>query len=436
MRIAGKDSHTKIRDGLLCIVAFSIPFPYICASVCILAFCAFYLFTGGWRQAIANFKERKILLLWVAFYALHTISYFYSTDKAQASFDLESKLSFVVLPITIGAAATVSKKALEQIFCAFIYGLLVVAIFCITQAYLEYKSTGQIMVFFYHDLVRGLDANAVYVAWYSIFGSILLLFYPWQFTWLTKKSILYYILCSVLLIFFIMLSARTLIVLFVVLIVPIFLYLLFIDKRTSALKKGITSALVLAVILILLLVPNPVTKRYKDLATKPHTSSFKTDYHNSDQEFSNLTLRLFLWRVGYENIKEHHLWITGAGVGDVSLLQNKKMSELGIKNIYNQESRSHLFNVNLHNMFIQTAVMLGLLGLTILTSAMLLPFTLLKRNTENISFFLFQMVAIFFMMQESALQTQAGIVFFLFFTSLLLNHIYSKNKDVDIVNQL
>lgn len=428
--------NLQVRDWLLCILAFSIPLPFIYSAVSIIIVSCFFIFSGACKDMFQRLKNHKILLLWILFYALHGISYLYSTDKAQSSFDIESKMSFAVLPIIIGAGNIIDRRRLEAILSAFIFGLVAVSIFCISKALLEYIHTGDSSPLFYHDLVRGLDANAVYVAWYTIFSLSVLLLLPWRYSIIGSKKWLGYSILVLLTIFFILLSARMLMVLFAIFIIPIYLYRLYTNPVTSSYKKWGVAILIVVGVVLMIIVPNPITYRFKELKGKQYASSFEKDYKSSEQQFSNFTLRLFLWRVGYENIKEHNLWVAGAGNGDVSLLQNKKMSELGIKDLYNTEHRSHLYNVNLHNMFIQTMMMLGFIGLSVFIALMFAPYFLLQRNVESLLYFIFQTIAIFFMMQEAALQTQAGIVFFLFFTSLFLNYMYAKKKDVNTVNQM
>ncbi len=97
------------------------------------------------------------------------------------------------------------------------------------------------------------------------------------------------------------------------------------------------------------------------------------------------------------------------------------MHDAGIGNMYNPNHRSHLHNVNLHNMYIQSLYMLGIPGLAVFLVMMFAPFIALRRIREKTIFFLFQLTAVLFMMQESALQTQAGIIFFTFFSQILWN---------------
>jgi len=92
--------------------------------------------------------------------------------------------------------------------------------------------------------------------------------------------------------------------------------------------------------------------------------------------------------------------------------------------MYNEENRSDLFNVNLHNMYVQSLFMLGIPGLAVFLAIMLGPFFALRYIREKTIFLIFQITAILFMMQESALQTHAGIVFFTFFSQVFWNRSY------------
>ncbi len=402
----------------LCLVAFSIPFPFIYASVAIGILALAWLVRGHFRYTFSNLADRKVLWLWMIYFLLHAASYYYSDNKEQSAFDTQQKLSFLILPILIGAGVSVNKRTLERVFASFVTGTTLIALFCLAKAASTWQTTHNNDGFFYHELVKGLEANAVYMAWYYIFSISLLLFMPWEHFF--KRKFFKIALIILQTAFFILLSSRTLIALFFVFIVPFYFIRLSGGLSKARIAIGITALALLG--LAIVLTDNPIRNRYKDIYNTKIELAFKNDYHDvAEGDFNNLTLRVFLWRLGIMNVSEHNLWLTGAGNGDAQALQNQKMEQIGIRNINEPIYRSPFYNANLHNMFMQSLVMLGLPGALTLLLIALLPLLHLRNILYPQVFLIFHVIALFFLMQEAALQTQAGVIYYSFFSLIFWN---------------
>jgi hypothetical protein len=76
----------------------------------------------------------------------------------------------------------------------------------------------------------------------------------------------------------------------------------------------------------------------------------------------------------------------------------------------------------------QSLLMLGLQGLLVFVLIVVLPFFYIKGTEAGTVFIMFQVTAALFMLQESALQTQAGIIYFCFFSQVFWNISYSSVK--------
>jgi O-antigen ligase len=410
----------------LCIIAFAIPFPYIYSAAAIALCAVVWALQFNLNELLYNLKTRRILWLWVLFFLLHALSYCYSLDKNESIVDLKAKVSFIILPIVIGAGITIDKKILERIFMCFVAGGATIGIFCISRALVIYNELGTTMQFFYHPLINGLDANAVYQALYALFSISILLFFPWDAKYMKILKIPLLILQIV---FFILLSSRTLILIFFVAVLPIYLRHTFIKKEKSFLYTSILLLFSLILAIIIFETNNPIKKRYSDIINQNEKITWNDYQNNKQREFNNLSLRLFLWRVGIDNVKENNLWWKGAGNGSVNILQNKKMAEYGITDIYNKENRSLLYNINLHNMYIETLIMLGIPGLIILILIVFAPFTYMKKFDYKNILFVFNFSFLVLMLQEASLQTQAGVIFYTFFSMVIYNHVCSEMKE-------
>jgi len=413
----------------LCILAFAIALPFRFGSLAIIILALGWLLQLNISTTWHNLKTRKALWLWFIYFALHAISYTYSQNKEQSLFDLQSKLSFVLLPLFIGTGSYISSRHTERIFLFFISGVTSIALYTMVKHGLLYMRTHDLQSLFYNQLVEGLDANAVTQAWYAIFAISILLFSPWEHFFKKQYYYLKIILIVLLTVFLILLSARMLMALYFVFILPFFI--LQSVKKFSKVHLAIISIVVTTLAAILIFTENPVKKRYEDIFKINISQSFLDDYtHVAEGDFSNLTLRVFLWRLGFENMQEHNLWLTGAGNGDVYKLQNDKMHQYGM-NMYPpvDEWRSPFYNANLHNMYLQSLLMLGIGGMVIFILISFSPFLKLTQIKYSRVFLVFNIIAIFVMMQEAALQSQGGIIYYTFFTQVFWLLYYTRSQE-------
>lgn len=418
------------QDILLCLLAFSIPFPYIVSPPIIVSCALVWLLQLKPKVLLINLKERKVLWIWIIYYLLFAVSYFYSTNKNQSLFDLQSKLSFILLPLIIGAGKPIGKKQLEYILLSFAFGVTCIALFCIIRALLIWHETHYTLILFYNNLVKGLDSSAVYQALYSFFSITILLIFPWEFHF-KKTNLIKFALILIQLVFFVLLSSRTLLFLFFLLLIPIY-FSKGSHYKQNIFIKAISIFSVAALFFLLFNTKNPVKQRYLEVI---HTENGKIELKRDTTiyNFNNLTLRLFIWKTGIESIKEHNLWYMGAGNGDAQDIQNKKFA---LYKTTDPKAVNPLLDLNMHNMYLQSLIMIGIPGLIIFIFLILSPFFYIKYFEFNQLVFLFNFIMCVFLIQESSFQTQAGIIFYSFFSMIFWNYYYS-NKNMTIVkNQL
>ena len=400
-----------------CLLAATIPFIFIWSTLSIWVILLCWALSGRFRSTWHHFKEQPAYWLWVAYFGMHALSYFWSADKDQSIFDSVSKLSLVILPVIVGAGSNICPRRLEQIIGSFILGVTAVAFFCYAQAVFAWQQDGDSGHFFYHEIVKGLDANAVYMAWYVLAALSALLLVRWNFLFAGKARFLQYATALILLIFLVLLSSRLLLALFVGLVLPAYLFRL---VRGGKRPWGAFVAMVLLIGggAVLALTDNPVKERFKDVMHRDVRVAFLPDYHDTIPHFNNLTLRLFVWRCGIDNMQKHQLWLKGCGNGDEHHIQNARFEELGITPDRQDQYNVILHDINLHNMYLQSLIVLGIPGLLLFLGMMMAPFFFVSRMRPRGWFLCFHIIAFCFMMQESALQTQAGVIFFTFFSCI------------------
>lgn len=424
----------RLRVALFALVAFMIPWPFLYAAWALVGVTVLTVFTAPWPTVMKRFTTRPVLWAPVAFFILYALSYFWSEHKDTAAWAIESKLAFILLPVVLGAGEPLDDAGLRAILRAFVTGVATVAVYCIAQAFGGWQRTGDTTMFFYHKLVTGfedyatgLEANAVYMALYACFALLILVSGLVRSTAQRWSGWVAWLAAVPLATFFVLLSSRTLLVLFSVVLLPAFWW----HRRRN--KRG-AGWLVMAITLIvgcaaaLLYFDNPVRKRFADVARPDLREAFLPDYRKHDQKFDNLTTRLFIWRIGVETTRAEGLWWTGAGAGDVHYLTDARMDALGIRDIYNEKARSYFHGVNMHNMYLQVVLTIGLGGLLILLLMVLQPLFHRIGGTEGLFWRLVFFIFALFMLQEASLQTQAGIIPFALFISLFWNRYWGVKK--------
>ena len=87
-------------------------------------------------------------------------------------------------------------------------------------------------------------------------------------------------------------------------------------------------------------------------------------------------------------------------------------------------------DTNAHNMFIETLISVGVVGVVLLLAYFVVPIVLwIRRKQFDIFFFTFLMMVFFNAMFESVFERQLGIIFFCFFNALLFNMVFIKEID-------
>lgn len=406
---------------MLCMVAFFIPIAFNLTSLSIILLALSWVLQVK-KEFFTRFLERKALWLWLAFFLLHVAGYFYSTDKAQALFDLQTKLSFLLLPFIIGAGPELRADKLQMVFTAFVAGCCSGAVFCLLRSIYIYFTAHSTDQFFYHTLVKDFDANAVYYSFYIFMALGMLLLYKW--TNILSSNRLRIVLVIILFTFLILLSSKTFIALFILVVVPLFCRNI-LRRKVSKLTfiAGLSGIIILGCIIAF--THNPIRQRYENVIRQPELQLV----HDQNQEFNNLTLRLFLWDMAIDDLNQNHLWWTGCGIGDVAIMQQKTIMAYNAK-AHSLDKHPPLWNFNLHNTYLQVLLMIGLPGLAVLLLMLFIPFFMLRGSYSKAVFLVFHIGIVMLMMAEAALQTEAGIVIYVLFSMIFYNVYYThKGKD-------
>jgi len=398
----------------------SLPFSFGSGSLLLVVF--FWLLSLNPKKFATNFLNRKLLWFSIAFFLLHAISYFYSIDKYQSSMDIERKLCFLGLPLVIGCGPEITLKKLENILFAFVIGLTLSISICFYNAIHIWSQTGATKQFFYHALVHGFDANAVYFSFYTITSIAILLLYTWESPPLRSIWLRYFLL-SIQIIFLILLSSKMLILFFAFILFPLFLIKT--KKKQLIITRLFGFIAAIGLFLIIAYTNNPIHTRFQDILKNDENKAWMSSDPNG-KHFNSLSLRLFLWKTALANIEENNLWWKGCGNGDVEIYQKRKLEQYYAGK--NPDWQTPLWQFNLHNEYMQVLMMLGIPGLSVFLLMIFLPLFFVRKVKHCIVFFIFFLVSAMFMLQESAFQTQAAFLFYSFFLNIFWNVYYSEKE--------
>ncbi|KXK45797.1 MAG: O-antigen polymerase [Bacteroidetes bacterium OLB10] len=136
------------------------------------------------------------------------------------------------------------------------------------------------------------------------------------------------------------------------------------------------------------------------------------------KEYNSTTLRIPLWINAYQVIENNPF--TGVGTGD----SRAELDSVFLKNKFQYAYQNHF---DPHNQYLQTGVILGLAGLTLLLTMFLVPLYYSIRY-RHYQFICLLIIFMFNMLTESIFERQAGIMFFSFFYSLFSVQIIEEMK--------
>jgi len=354
------------------------------------------------------------------------------TDNAKIGNEtIETKMSFFIFPLIFSSYAQTCKNNLNKYLKLFIYGSIVSAITCFAWAtYCFFKPVYVVLYgipydlgasyFYYTQLSVFLHPS--YIAMYSVFALIALfhlvetgeLKFNWK--WLAAM---------VLLVLFILLLSSKAGWIGMFLFFLYFLRWLIIKKQT--LKALLMVVLLMAVFYFLNIYFTPrFSTRIPQLSVITQTIKGTNDENKKITSSTDGTgSRILVWKAATEIIK-NNFWL-GVGTGDAKDKMLEKYKEKGMISEYENK-------LNSHNQFLNTFIALGIVGFTVLLLCFVLPFYFSYREKQFI-FAAFIIITGINFLVESMLETQAGVIFYAFFYTLLSFNLPNLNSNSLTQNQ-
>lgn len=377
------------------LISFVIPLHKKVLPPVMLLFVVVFIANGGIQRILkSGFNVFPII---TSFYYLSlVIGLAYSSNMDAALFDLEVKASLVLLPIVFWGLK-VTRQGLYRYLNAFIAGNVIAAIVSLGAAGLEYMEFHDFSVFFYQRLTffhhpsyfaLYLNLCLAIIYYYMLYGKEGNIF---------KSRIISFSLIAFFSFMIVLLSAKlSMITLVLLLIISNFIWIR---------KEGkYVAGLVLLVFAILSGIAVYKTSDVVRVRIDEAIASVTTDSHME----STSGARIIIWSLSKELIKDEP-WL-GYGTGDVKDVLMKK---------YEEGEYSHLLyhKLNAHSQYFQTLLAVGIPGFIFFLLYLLYPL-IAAGFKASFLIWMFTLLCAMNFIPESMLETQAGVVFFAFFTSL------------------
>ena len=394
---------TKVNSYLLLVISFLFPIYQKIIPILLFTWFITSLFLIEYKTYFSSVKNKIGVLVMTLFFVIHLFSLFYSNNLKSGFFDIEVKLTFLLLPLVMPFISNKSEFKFKSILLSFIAGNSIASLICLGHSFfLLFAYNASFQYFTYTDLSI-LMAHPTYFAIYICFSiaSAVYLLKKKEITNSKLKISLYITIPFLFMMVYLLSSKAGLIALLLLMIV----------WAIPFIKKNLYSKIIATVIFFLITVVILKNDRFSVLPAtiKEIFSSNKKTQAVDVNESTNE--RIVIWRSSIHIIKENLFF--GVGTGDVKdeLINNyKKINfRLGVERKFNA-----------HNQFIETTIGLGLIGLI---SLLLIFLTLTKLGIQESDILKIGFVVILFinLLFESVLNTQAGVLFFTFFYSVLIS---------------
>lgn len=373
-----------------------------------------------------HMNVRLSLILPIVLFLLMVLSLTWSIDFKSTLKALSKEASLLFIPVAFCLNRHLFKKSVNDILNNYSIGMCFYALFFLARAGFRYIDSGDINVFFYHELATN-NINAIYLS--ALFSLALFCFLAKP-----KKRFWTYVALVFLTVFLLLLSSKTIIIIDVLLVVGYYLFYSGFSAKAKA------AAVVLFIALIGFVGSNGIIKDRLTHELSPNLTAniTKTGPHNvtlheawntpsfsSNDYFNGTAFRLYQIRIFTELFSEEPVFFTGYGL---NASQSKREAK-GIEHTVYQSDNdlTNYSKMNFHNQYVEIFAELGVFGFILLILILALNLKNAFKNKDFVHIaFAIVMIALF--LTESFLWRQRGVVFFIVFYCLF-NGILPKGTD-------
>lgn len=358
---------------------------------------AVWLFSGNLKTKFQLFLSNRNALIFTVLYLFYSAGLFYSSNTAYALTDLLLKIPLLLFPLVISSSSLKGKT--DFILKIFLLAALLSAVVCVARSgYLTY-TTGE-NYFYYYKLSWFFHVG--HYAMYLVFAAFVALYFFFKEENSNIKAAYIFAFLFLTLVIFLLSARAQIIAYFAVIACGAIFYLL---KNGNRLKGLLILFLLLTTAGVALYFIPATRERFK--TTEVELNHF---FNGNNPNSYGSYLRLAVWQTGVEVIHEHPL--AGVGTGDAKDELIKKAQKKNYDIIVKK-------NLNYHNQFMQTWAAIGLPGFFALLFSIItgIAYSLNKRQYLVTAFF---MIIVISFLTESMLERQAGVIFYSFFSAILI----------------
>ncbi|MBA3971274.1 MAG: O-antigen ligase family protein [Bacteroidetes bacterium] len=402
-----KQFHVNAHYYLALLIAFCLPLARL-VPIFIVLMLINWLFEGGLKNKMHTILKSKIALLFISFFMIHLLGLIYTENIDAGLFDVQVKLSLLIFPLLF-VSKPLNAMRVNAVFVSFIAGGIVCSVIMLSRALYTYYALGE-NNFFYQAFSFLVHPSYLSMYFNLSISWILLNLFTRKSNHTFSKTIS--VLVILFFTFIIVLLSSKMGLLTLILIYFGFIIAFIVNRKKYLL--GITSLVVMSVLVFSLIrfVPE-IRDRFNNAVTAMSSSS-------EDQSQSESTaVRLLIWKAANQVISENFLF--GAGTGDAKDALVKEYEKQGMTGALHHK-------LNAHNEFYQVFVSIGVIGFIVFLLCLVFPLSEALK-ASNMLYILFLLIMILNFVPESMFETQAGVMFYAFFNSLLC---FSNNKSTNI----
>lgn len=401
----------KVKIAVLLAVSATIPTKWVnLNSYFIIILTLLWLVEVFIYKAKINFNF-KILFIFVSFFFLTLISTLYSSNLVPLISKAETRLAMLALPLILLGVGDVDEKVLKLILKAFVISCTIISLICIVSTFYSnfthgnmYQTTNN-WLYSSDNLIKEFGFHPNYFSIYCAFSVFILFFLVKEKElqkWISLILIPYFCIVQLLL------ASRVGIISFIILFILTVIYEGYLNKR---LLLGILISFGFFLIIVLLGLSSQTVKDKFD-------ALFNRNIHKYNEPF-RVNKRGIQWNSATQVFLKSPL--IGVGTGDMQDELQKVYLEKRFKEGYE-------YQYNPHNLFLDSAASLGLLGVlsNLLLFGISFYISFLKRNILYLQFLiLFLLISLV----ESTFSVQKGVVFFFFFNTIFFSYLTNSRRN-------
>ncbi|MEX2482968.1 MAG: O-antigen ligase family protein [Brumimicrobium sp.] len=401
-----KEKLLKLHIFIGILICFLLPLYQKIIPILIVLWALSFLIFGISKDFFKNILKNRNAFAGILFFVIHFIALLYTENIKSGWFDIESKLSFLIFPIIMSQSSSYySKKTINRFLEGFIVGCIVASIYCLCLAF--YKWLFLDVPFQYFTYV---DLSAIlHPTYFSMYLSFALIASIYLFVNHYKKSriqkmFLVFVLSLFAIMIYLLSSKAGLLTCF---ILVLFLVFYFVKRKKLLVLVFLSTVVVFAVLLT-------THSRFSSFRVSLIENVFNSD-DNTEVTNNSTDKRFKVWKTALSLVKEN--WLIGVSAGDLKY----KLTDKYHPNKSDSEEANYL---NAHNQYLETLLSVGIFGFLILFFWLFEPLSKITIKKSLLILGLFIILIINFTF-ESVLNRQEGIVFVVFFWTLLISKLNS-----------